>query len=132
MEKEENIDISTLAGGAIQEQLKYGLNEIFKNILDPNTEAEKVRKLVLTLEFKPDESRQIIKNKASCKTTLCPTNAVTTQMLLGRNGEKIVASELLKHDPNQIAFDELEKDKETDKTTDMPNNVIDMNTREVR
>lgn len=127
MENEENIDISKLAGGAIQESIKYGLNEIFENILDPNTEAEKVRKLVLTLEFKPDESRQVVKTKTSCKTSLCPTNAVTTQMLIGRNGEKIVASELLKHDPNQIAFDELDNQQEQDK----PNNVINMN-REVR
>ena len=130
-EDKENIDINTLAGGAIQESIKYGLEEIFENILDPNTDAEKVRKLTLTLEFRPDESRQVVKLKQSCKTSLCPTNAVTTQMLLGRNGEKIVASELLKHDPNQIAFDEtgkLDNDKEID---ERPNNIIEMN-REVR
>lgn len=114
MEKEEIMDINKLAGGAIQESIHYGLEEVFKNILDPNTEAEKSRKLTITMELKPDESRQIIKSKTTCKTSLVPTNSITTQMLLGKEGEKIVATELLKHDPNQISVDELdefEKDK---------------------
>lgn len=108
MEKEEIMDINKLAGGAIQESIHYGLEEVFKNILDPNTEPEKARKLTITMELKPDESRQIIKTKTTCKTSLVPTNSITTQMLLGKEGEKIVATELLKHDPNQIDIEELE------------------------
>lgn len=108
MESEEIMDINKLAGGAIQESIHYGLEEVFKNILDPNTEPEKARKLTITIELKPDESRQVIKTKTTCKTSLVPTNSITTQMLLGKEGEKIVATELLKHDPNQVSFDEIE------------------------
>lgn len=106
MENEEIMDINKLAGGAIQESIHYGLEEVFKNILDPNTEPEKARKLTITMELKPDESRQIIRTKTTCKTSLVPTNSITTQMLLGKEGEKIVATELLKHDPNQVSLDE--------------------------
>ena len=109
MENEEIIDINKLAGGAIQESIHYGLEEVFKNILDPNTEPEKARKLTITMELKPDESRQIIRTKTTCKTSLVPTNSITTQMLLGKEGEKIVATELLKHDPNQVSLDEYEE-----------------------
>lgn len=109
MENEEIMDINKLAGGAIQESIHYGLEEVFKNILDPNTEPEKARKLTITMELKPDESRQIIRTKTTCKTSLVPTNSITTQMLLGKEGEKIVATELLKHDPNQVNFDEYDE-----------------------
>mgnify|MGYP006939900227 CR=1 FL=1 len=109
MENEEIMDINKLAGGAIQESIHYGLEEVFKNILDPNTEPEKARKLTITMELKPDESRQIIRTKTTCKTSLVPTNSITTQMLLGKEGEKIVATELLKHDPNQVSLDEYEE-----------------------
>lgn len=119
MEETENIDISKIAGGAVAESIKFGLDEVFENILDPNTDPEKVRKLTLVFEFKPDESRQVIKTKTSCKTTLCPTNAITTQMLIGRSGDKIVAEELLKHDPNQIGIEDLENEGS--------NNVININ-----
>ena len=112
MENEENMNINKLAGGAIQESVNYALEEIFQNIKDPNTEAEKTRKLTITMELKPDESRQFIKTKTTTKTTLAPANSIVTQLLLDKNGEKIVATELLKNNPNQISFDELEEDKE--------------------
>ncbi len=109
------LDINKLAGGAIQESIHYGLEEVFKNILDPNTEAEKTRKLTITLELKPDETRQLIKIKTSCRTVLAPTNSITTQMILGKDGENIVANELLKHDPNQMDFEDLEEMNNSDK-----------------
>lgn len=110
---EEKININKLAGGAIEEAFTFALEEIFKNIKDPNTEAEKPRKLVLTMELKPDETRQIIKTKTTCKTSLVPVNSITTQLLLDQNGEEIVATELLKHDPNQVDFEEFQNNNVT-------------------
>lgn len=109
MESEETLDINKLAGGAIQEAIHFALGECFENIKDPNTEAEKVRKLTITIDLKPDETRQIIKTNVSCKTKLVPVNSITTQLLLDKSGDKVVATELLKHNPNQIGFDELEE-----------------------
>ena len=110
--EDEIMDINKLAGGAIQESIHFGLEEVFKNILDPNTEPEKARKLTIVMELKPDESRQVIRTKTTCKTSLVPTNSITTQMLLGREGEKIIATELLKQDPNQVTFDECLEENE--------------------
>lgn len=114
----EKIDINTLAGGAVKESVEYALEEVFENIKDPNTQAEKSRKLTITLELKPDESRQVIKTTVAIKTSLVPVNAINTQLLLDTNGLQIVAKELLKQNPNQISFDEmnnvvpLEKERE--------------------
>ncbi len=106
--EDEKLDINKLAGGAIEESIQFALEECFDNIKDPNTEAEKTRKLTITIELKPDETRQVIKTKTTCKTSLVPTNSITTQLLLDQNGNKIIAKELLKHDLNQLDFDEIE------------------------
>lgn len=111
MEKEEQLNINELAGGAIQEAINFALKDVFENIKDPNTEAEKARKLTISMELKPDGSRQIIKTKVSCKTNLVPVNSIITQLYLDKNGDNIVVSELLKHDPNQVDFNELEKNE---------------------
>ncbi len=111
MEKQENekLDINLLAGGAVKEAIEYALEDIFQNIKDLNTKAEKSRKLTLTIEFKPDESRQVIKTSVNTKTSLVPVNSISTQLLLDKVGNKTVATELLKQNPNQIDFDDLEK-----------------------
>lgn len=111
-EKEENFNINELAGGAIQEAISFALKDVFENIKDPNTDAEKARKLTITMELKPDESRQIIKTKISCKTNLVPVNSIITQLFLDKDGDKVVAKELLKHDPNQVDFSELETEND--------------------
>lgn len=113
MEKEddEKLDINLLAGGAVREAIEYALDDIFQNIKDLNTKAEKARKLTLTIEFKPDESRQVIKTSFNTKTSLVPVNSISTQLLLDKVGNKTVATELLKQNPNQIAIEDLEDNK---------------------
>ena len=112
MENQENekLDINALAGGAVKEAIEYALEDIFQNIKDLNTKAEKARKLTLTIEFKPDESRQVIKTSVNTKTNLVPVNSISTQLLLDKVGNKTVATELLKQNPNQIGFEDLEKE----------------------
>ncbi len=113
MESEENekLDINLLAGGAVREALEYALDDIFQNIKDLNTKAEKARKLTLTIEFKPDESRQVIKTSFNTKTSLVPVNSICTQLLLDKVGNETVATELLKQNPNQMAIEDLEDNK---------------------
>lgn len=109
--EEEKLDINLLAGGAVREAIEYALDDIFQNIKDLNTKAEKARKLTLTIEFKPDESRQVIKTSFNTKTSLVPVNSISTQLLLDKVGNKTVATELLKQNPNQIAIEDLEDNK---------------------
>lgn len=123
MKEKEILDINELAGGAVQEAITFALGEIFENIKDPNTQAEKARKLNITLELKPDETRQIIKMRTTCRTVLVPVNSITTQLLLDRDGNKLVAKELLKNDPNQIDFNEITQEKNVEDN----NKILEMN-----
>jgi len=47
--------ILQMARGAILERVDYEMARIIENIMDANTSATAKRKLVLTLEFKPDD-----------------------------------------------------------------------------
>ena len=70
--------ILQMAGGAIMERVDYEMPLIVANISDPNTPTKTKRKLTVTLEFSVDESRQNIQVKAHSKSTLAPTEPVTT------------------------------------------------------
>ena len=85
MNKEERLTKSMLdmANGAIKERVDVEMPRIIKNIMDVNTNATKPRKMMLTLTFTPDEQRQVIATKCEIKSTLQPTNPVTTSLYIG-------------------------------------------------
>lgn len=50
--------ILDMATGAIKERVDYDVTKVIDNILDLNTKAQAKRKIVLTIEFVPDEDRK--------------------------------------------------------------------------
>lgn len=74
--------ILQMARGAIQERADYEITKILENILDPNTSATAPRKLTITLTLKPDDTRQNIAVGVVAKSTLSPTNPVTTSLFV--------------------------------------------------
>ena len=48
------------------------LQQIARNIMDPNTDTEKARTLTLKLTFKPDENRKSIALKVDTNVKLAP------------------------------------------------------------
>jgi hypothetical protein len=53
----ENLNIANIAGGALVEQVDAEINKVLNNILDPNTNPIKKRKITVTLTFLPSEDR---------------------------------------------------------------------------
>lgn len=72
--------ILQMARGAIQERADYEMSGILANILDPNTSATAKRKLTITLELKPDDTRQNIAVSVTAKSALASTNPVVTSL----------------------------------------------------
>lgn len=64
--------ILQMARGAIMERADYEMTHLMENIMDPNTSATAKRKLTLTLELKPDDTRQNIAVSVTAKSTLSP------------------------------------------------------------
>ena len=97
--------ILRMAAGAIEEKVDYEVTKIIDNILDPNTQPDAKRKIVVTIEFKPDAERKRIAIAASAKSTLVPTAAVSTAMMITSdgNGEMVVA-EMVPQIPGQVSL----------------------------
>lgn len=103
--------ILEMAHGAIMERADYEMKRVLDNILDPNTKAAKKRTLTVTLELMPDDERQQIQVKATSKSKLEPTNAVSTALYITGDGDtgEVSAVEMVPQVPGQTNFDGTEQ-----------------------
>ena len=99
------VSILDLARGAILEQVDNESTKILNNILDPNTDATKARKLTVTVTFKSDDKREIISCEAQAKSTLSPVMPIATRIYVEQDADgNPRAMELIKNDPNQMSL----------------------------
>ena len=80
-----NFDLSEIADGGVQVKLNRALQQVADNILDPNTDPTKKRKVQLNITLTPNEKRDASDVTVEVKTTLAPEVGVPTTMLLGRD-----------------------------------------------
>lgn len=103
---EEKVSISTLAAGAVEERFNDGLQEVLANILDPNTNPKKKRKIVMTITLLPNEERSLSFVDCDVKTTIAPQKTVRTALYIGDDGKgRAVAAEMMKQAPGQAFID---------------------------
>ena len=79
---------------------------VIDNILDVNTKATAKRKVTVTLEFTPDDSRVNIRVASTVKTSLATINPVTTTLYVageGSTGEARVV-EMTPQIPGQVSM----------------------------
>ena len=100
-----------MAKGAIQERVDYEVSRIVVNILDINTDAKAKRKVVLTIELKPDDNRQVITFSASAKSTLAPTKPIDSALVItsDQQGEMMIA-EIIPQVPGQLNMEGTEQE----------------------
>ena len=86
---ERDLSINTLCGGAVQEKINRALRRVSDNILDPNTEAKKKRKIVLELTFEPNEDdREDVSVDASVTWKLAPEEKSHTQIFISHDANR--------------------------------------------
>ncbi len=78
--------ILEMGRGAFIERADYEMARVMDNILDANTKPTEKRKIVLTMEFIPDDNRQNVQVKVTAKSVLAATNPVTTSLYIADNG----------------------------------------------
>lgn len=105
----ENIQKSILqmARGAIQERADYEMSRLLANILDANTSATAKRKLTITLELKPDDTRQNIAVSVTAKSTLAATSPVTTSLYVA---DEDTVVEMVPQIPGQTSISGTEQE----------------------
>ncbi len=101
--EQKKVPILDMAKGALAEEVSVQLLKVAENLLDPNTDYKKGRKLTINLEFFTDEPREITRVVATTSVKLVASKPVSTQLAFGadENGE-LCAVELSKIPAGQI------------------------------
>ena len=74
--------ILEMAQGGFLEQVDHEMAKVIDNIVDPNTKATGKRKITVTMELTPDDSRQKITVSFTTKLALVTTNPLTTSLYI--------------------------------------------------
>lgn len=117
------LDLNTFANGALAEKLDMEFEKVAENILDPNTEWKKPRKIVATITIHPNQERNLAQFTIDTKSVLAPMESVETTIMFGKDmrSGKVVTSEWKNQIPGQT---EIEVEEE--KTEQTANNILDL------
>ena len=112
-----HINLEQFAGGKLSVQLNKALEKITENVQDPNTDAQKVRKIHVSISFRPNDERNFVATTVETKLSLAPELGATTALSMGRDlrtGE-VEAVEIFNQIPGQMNVDDV-IDQEEDET----------------
>lgn len=112
-----HINLEQFAGGKLSVQLNKALEKITENVQDPNTDAQKVRKINVSISFQPNDERNFVATTVETKLSLAPELGATTALSMGRDlrtGE-VEAVEIFNQIPGQMNVDDV-IDQEEDET----------------
>ncbi len=115
-----HINLEVFANGAFTEQINRAIEEVTKNIQDPNTDATAARKITVTVAFKPNEKRNFVATGVQTKVALAPALGAVTAMSMGkdiRTGE-VQAVEIGSQIPGQLSIDEMQEQPQMVQTVD--------------
>lgn len=105
-----HINLETFANGAFTAQVNRAMEEVTKNIQDPNTEPSTTRKITVTIGFKPNQDRNFVATGVQTKTTLAPALGAVTALSMGkdiRTGE-VEAVEIGNQIPGQMSMEDVQ------------------------
>ncbi len=98
-------NLETFAAGALSERVNQAIEEVVKNIADPNTEWKTKRKITVNMVFETKEDREISNIDIVAKPTLAPKKSVHATIFIDRDGSgEVIASEYKKQLPGQQAI----------------------------
>lgn len=87
MEPQE-LNLHTLCGGVLPELFQREVEEVVKNIADPNTDAQKPRRLTITIDFFPNKDRKKCEMDLGVTSKLLPVVKRSGTMYVGsKNGQ---------------------------------------------
>lgn len=94
-----------VANGGVIERISYELPKVLANISDPNTDAQKVRSMTITVKFIPSKDRQFVGLGFVVNSKLQPTDPISATLMLQNVGNKVQAIEIGKQTPGQMDLD---------------------------
>lgn len=112
-----HFNLEEFAGGKLSVQLNKALEKVTENIQDPNTDAQKVRKINVSISLRPNDERNFVSTTVETKLSLAPELGATTALSMGRDlrtGE-VEAVEIFNQIPGQMNVNDV-IDQEEDET----------------
>lgn len=103
----EKKSILEMGRGGFLEVTDLEMTKAIANIMEPNTSATAKRKVTITIELKADDSRQNIGVNYTVKSTLAPTNAVTTTLYVADEDNVV---EMVPQIPGQFGINGTEQE----------------------
>ncbi|MCU5095014.1 replication terminator protein [Bacillus wiedmannii] len=114
-----NIDLNSLAEGAVAEKLDAEFQNVLKNMVDPNTDPTKARSITLTITFKGNKKRELWDCSVKAVSKLAPSKDVDSTFIIGRDSDgTVIGQELSSGVPGQMYID-----REGDVATDVGEKV---------
>lgn len=120
----EKMNLENIGAGILVDGFERELKKVIANIDDPNTDAGKVRKIVLEVKFKPEkEDRTRIAISVQAKSTLAPAAVYESVVFMGpdeRTGELVMV------EPTQGTLFSAEDDGSTVVSVDDEGKVVNL------
>jgi hypothetical protein len=82
-------NLLTIAGGGTKVLFDRAIQMVIENIKDPNTDAKKKRKIVLTFDCEPYADRSGFHVEAAVETKLQAPQGVSGTVYIGRDGQRL-------------------------------------------
>lgn len=123
-----HFNLEEFAGGKLSVQLNKALEKITENVQDPNTDAQKVRKINVSISFRPNDERNFVATTVETKLSLAPELGATTALSMGRDlrtGE-VEAIEIFNQIPGQMSVNDV-----IDQEEEEPQKAFDPDTGEI-
>ena len=123
-----HINLEQFAGGKLSVQLNKALEKVTENIQDPNTDAQKVRKINVSISLRPNDERNFVSTTVETKLSLAPELGATTALSMGRDlrtGE-VEAIEIFNQSPGQMSVNDV-----IDQDEEEPQKAFDPDTGEI-
>ena len=128
-----HINLETFANGAFTAQVNRAMEEVTKNIQDPNTEPGATRKITVTIGFKPNQERNFVATGVQTKTTLAPALGAVTALSMGKDIQtgEVEAVEIGNQIPGQMSMEDLPEAPADTRTVEVDGKTVDAETGEI-
>lgn len=110
-----HFNLETFANGAFTAQVNRAIEEVTKNIQDPNTDAIVKRRITVAIEFKPNQDRSFSTIGVQTKTSLAPALGAVTALHMGKDikSGNVEAVEIGNQIPGQMSVEEALENVQT-------------------
>jgi uncharacterized protein YuzE len=116
------VDLNSFANGAMAERFNQELQKVLDNIVDPNTDPKKARKVTLTVTINSNENRELANVSVKADSKLSPARNIETQLLMDYDSNgKVTGAELKSGVKGQTYLD-----PEGDVSDDKGNKIINL------